>query len=390
MKIILCSREEKDNALSHGAVLCTEEEADFLMHFRTRGSKNGIRRWQYEDGSLTPEGYIHYGIGQGNKYAKKAEKYEKKSEKLEKKASKALRSSGRTHVLNTILKRKNGEKSDLLSLRTGVKLTKAAKNSMRANRFERKAKRFEKKAKEQEEKGRAEFEKDKKRNKELDMAHEEFTENKEHDDALRDVPKDIIKERIQTTNDWFNDEQYDTPEMRVQDLKNFTDNFDKHRDLARKNEGDNLLSYLYEKSEKFAKKTPNEVKDNEEFKEFDDLQWWLNNKIREKSGYWDAGGFKRGSHAEKASKTYEKAVDDEFEYRDKVKNSLGIRGETFSMSSKDSNRLLKALEKDSTWKQISKASKDADNDLRGAILKDLGFRDTPENRFIIGFFDYID
>ena len=33
-----------------------------LYHFRTPGSKNGIRRWQNKDGSLTPEGYIHYGI----------------------------------------------------------------------------------------------------------------------------------------------------------------------------------------------------------------------------------------------------------------------------------------------------------------------------------------
>lgn len=32
-----------------------------LYHYRTKGSKNGERRYQYEDGSYTPEGYIHYG-----------------------------------------------------------------------------------------------------------------------------------------------------------------------------------------------------------------------------------------------------------------------------------------------------------------------------------------
>lgn len=31
-----------------------------LSHSRTKGSKNGHRRYQYEDGSLTPEGVIHY------------------------------------------------------------------------------------------------------------------------------------------------------------------------------------------------------------------------------------------------------------------------------------------------------------------------------------------
>lgn len=34
-----------------------------LKHFRTPGSKNGQRKYQYEDGSLTPLGRIHYGIG---------------------------------------------------------------------------------------------------------------------------------------------------------------------------------------------------------------------------------------------------------------------------------------------------------------------------------------
>lgn len=39
------------------------DDSDELMHYRTPGSKNGIRRFQYTDGSLTPEGRIHYGVG---------------------------------------------------------------------------------------------------------------------------------------------------------------------------------------------------------------------------------------------------------------------------------------------------------------------------------------
>lgn len=42
-----------------------------LMHWRTKGSKNGVRRYQNLDGSLTPEGYQHYkemyGWGDGGK-----------------------------------------------------------------------------------------------------------------------------------------------------------------------------------------------------------------------------------------------------------------------------------------------------------------------------------
>lgn len=36
--------------------------SEYLEHYRTKGSKNGVRRYQNEDGSLTPEGYRHYGI----------------------------------------------------------------------------------------------------------------------------------------------------------------------------------------------------------------------------------------------------------------------------------------------------------------------------------------
>lgn len=42
-------------------------EDSILVHYGIKGQKHGIRRWQNEDGSLTPEGYIHYGVGQGNK-----------------------------------------------------------------------------------------------------------------------------------------------------------------------------------------------------------------------------------------------------------------------------------------------------------------------------------
>lgn len=34
----------------------------YLAHHGIEGQKWGRRRWQYEDGSLTPEGYVHYGV----------------------------------------------------------------------------------------------------------------------------------------------------------------------------------------------------------------------------------------------------------------------------------------------------------------------------------------
>ena len=37
----------------------------YLAHYGVLGQKHGKRRYQYEDGSLTPLGRVHYGIGQG-------------------------------------------------------------------------------------------------------------------------------------------------------------------------------------------------------------------------------------------------------------------------------------------------------------------------------------
>ena len=37
--------------------------SSYLIHFGIRGQRWGVRRWQNEDGSLTPEGYEHYGYG---------------------------------------------------------------------------------------------------------------------------------------------------------------------------------------------------------------------------------------------------------------------------------------------------------------------------------------
>jgi len=40
------------------------DDESALKHYRTPGSKNGVRKYQNPDGSLTPLGRIHYGVGQ--------------------------------------------------------------------------------------------------------------------------------------------------------------------------------------------------------------------------------------------------------------------------------------------------------------------------------------
>lgn len=48
-------------------LVSNEQSGHYLMHYRTKGSKNGVRLYQNEDGSLTPLGREHYGISEGRK-----------------------------------------------------------------------------------------------------------------------------------------------------------------------------------------------------------------------------------------------------------------------------------------------------------------------------------
>lgn len=61
-------------------VLTSVDNTPSLLHFRTKGSKNGVRLYQYEDGSLTPLGRIHYGVGKGREKGE-PEKSDRQKEK---------------------------------------------------------------------------------------------------------------------------------------------------------------------------------------------------------------------------------------------------------------------------------------------------------------------
>ena len=57
-------------------ILCSvDQPSKYLAHYRTKGSKNGVRRWQNKDGSYTTEGYQHYAemYGWGKRKKKNAE-----------------------------------------------------------------------------------------------------------------------------------------------------------------------------------------------------------------------------------------------------------------------------------------------------------------------------
>lgn len=43
---------------------------DSIMHYQVKGAKHGVRRWQNPDGSLTPAGRVHYGVGEARNSAR--------------------------------------------------------------------------------------------------------------------------------------------------------------------------------------------------------------------------------------------------------------------------------------------------------------------------------
>lgn len=63
-----------------------DEDGEYLAHYGVEGMKKGVRRWTYEDGSLTPEGYRHYGIDPNRVTARVVKTPEQKRKELKEQA----------------------------------------------------------------------------------------------------------------------------------------------------------------------------------------------------------------------------------------------------------------------------------------------------------------
>ena len=474
-----------------------EYDEAYLMHYRTEGSKNGIRLYQNKDGSLTPLGRIHYGIGQKrvsklneNIENKKTDvknatgmadrlmvekhnianytdaeskktynlldqtekqvrdyvsrqndnigKMEAKRSKLEAElnslkpkdsdeTSKSLKSRIQSLYLPDNMVGKSKEEIKAWEQKEREKFEKESEKERQELEFGRKLEKFDKlNPSEQADVMREVESRLKSLNEKKNLTHEErkiqdglsdwlqteqkkkepsktelseaarteFNGDKDHDDLLYDVPKDIIKDRIELTKDWFNDEQYVTQEERVSSLKYLKDNDDKLNGSARKNFGDDLLSFLHEKSSEidskiwkdghWNEKAFHELESTNGYKDYNSLSDWLTDQVYDKSGSWNACEFKRGSNADKASKAYYEASEKLSDLWDKVSKDTG-----YTMQ-RNYEKLKKAVMNTHEWTELSKAYDRAEGDLLGAMLKDIGFRDTPENRFILLPFAFID
>jgi hypothetical protein len=70
-------------------LVSNEQSGHYLMHYRTKGSKNGVRLYQNPDGSLTPLGREHYGVGENRRYDRLESTITKNTSNASKHTSKA-------------------------------------------------------------------------------------------------------------------------------------------------------------------------------------------------------------------------------------------------------------------------------------------------------------
>jgi hypothetical protein len=173
MDIILCSKElseeralihsfncdePEDEDLFHGEddqsfsldrpVLCTKEFADeySLMHWRTKGSRNGFRRYQDDQGHLTPEGYQHYKemYGWGDRPKTRLEKKIEKSQKRTDKSELALdKAKVKNDKARLAVGRKHSDRNQSKFIETSDRLTQAQlaydRNRLKTNKYIQKA-----------------------------------------------------------------------------------------------------------------------------------------------------------------------------------------------------------------------------------------------------------
>lgn len=79
-----------------------------VVHFRTPNSKNGVRRYQYLDGSLTPLGREHYGVGMSRAERKAVDEAEaKRQQAIDEARSKSIREMTDDELQEAILRARN-------------------------------------------------------------------------------------------------------------------------------------------------------------------------------------------------------------------------------------------------------------------------------------------
>ena len=454
MKIVMCTKEaagkraeasraalsfgfvdEQEEFLSHGVVLCTQEQyEDYLMHYRRGGEKKGVRRWQNEDGSLTPEGYKHYADMYGwGKKLKKAEKLQDKADKAADKADKASRKADDDYVKAHNANQKNErrgtdrsqEKADAANDKAELSKENAEFKSVKARQAQRKASDYADKLQRKEDKmskyidengdlnekalnkytyatgvlgerkmslvGRLKFGNeyaDKFNQKSKDDAAKRAADWKANklindEEALSKASNKAIDDVLNGKASKEDEQSKRADTMRELDAvhNEVMSDFDNRSDADKKKLGDRVLKSL-DDSSKMG------LGDGTDKANWGGLQEWLVNRISEKSGSINAGEYKRGTNAERAEAKAHSAYKQLSDREDQIAKGHGLSRN--SSNEKERKRLEALLKNDSIWKKLDSEFDRADDDVAGAILKDIGFSDTPANRSLLWAYGWFD
>lgn len=110
---------------------CLEDGQDSLAHFRTKGSKNGVRRYQQTDGTWTPLGLRERRIreGWGDREQRRAEK---KAAKAERKAARVERRNAKTAAKQAAQEERNRRIAEAKEARRKKNIKNLTDDEMRA------------------------------------------------------------------------------------------------------------------------------------------------------------------------------------------------------------------------------------------------------------------
>lgn len=101
----------------------SDDSDEYLMHYGVKGMKKGDRRWQNEDGSLTPAGYAHYGIDPNKERKQQIKMDRQKRISDAKTTAKVQRIADRQELKTqrqTIKQEAKARKSDIIAKRKNV------------------------------------------------------------------------------------------------------------------------------------------------------------------------------------------------------------------------------------------------------------------------------
>lgn len=114
-----------------------EWRSDTLMHFRTKGSKNGVRRYQTEDGTWTPLGLRERRAREGFGEGRAARKEARAKRREERSAARAAERSRRAEELRKFNEKRRASNPKTMTdeeLRAGIERKKLEKEYRELNR----------------------------------------------------------------------------------------------------------------------------------------------------------------------------------------------------------------------------------------------------------------